>query len=259
MNIIIGSARSDERGAYSGGAPGDQKQTTTPDYKGEVSMQNFYVHKKGWIILRPKSAAHVKQIAANMKSACNNKNIGYSQSDRYGVIKYGIHSSQKTNADCSSLVRACVREATGRDPGDFNTSNEAQKLMATGLFEKIEYKSGMKLYEGDVLVTKTKGHTVAVTDGYSRDASDLKQESGNPYVEPGSLLRKGSKGEGVKWLQYELNQEIFSGSLKGAMPALVIDGDFGSKTLDALKAFQKAAKIEVDGICGPDTRRKLKG
>ena len=40
-NTIIGSARCDEYGRYSGGSAGDQKQTTKPDYKGEVSMQTL--------------------------------------------------------------------------------------------------------------------------------------------------------------------------------------------------------------------------
>ena len=56
MKVVIGSARSDERGQYSGGKRGDQRQTKAPDYTGEVSLQNFYLHRKGWRILRPKYA-----------------------------------------------------------------------------------------------------------------------------------------------------------------------------------------------------------
>lgn len=169
MKIIIGSARIDERGKISGGRAGDQKQTTTDDYKGEVSMQDFYVSSKGWYIIRPKSAIDANAIADNMALACNNKNLGYDQSNRYGVIKYGIRTRTKTECDCSSLVRACVKEATGVDPGDFNTVNETTVLGKTGLFKKkIEYTNGVKLYTGDILVTKTKGHTVIVVRGADR-------------------------------------------------------------------------------------------
>lgn len=172
MSVIIGSARIDERGKVSGGTAGDQKQTKKPDYNGEVSLQNFYVHSKGWYILRPKSAEHAKKIATNMETACNNANIGYSQSDRLGVTKYGTATKTKTNCDCSSLVRQCIREAAGKDPGNFTTANEANMLEASGLFEKrLAYKSGTKLYTGDVLVTKTKGHTVIVTSGADRTVS----------------------------------------------------------------------------------------
>lgn len=184
MNYIIGSARVDERGTYSGGTKGDQKQTASPDYKGEVSMQNFYVHKKGWYVLRPKNDTIAVKIANNMKTACNNKNIGYSQSDRYGVINAGVNATSPTNADCSSLVRACVKEASGKDPRDFNTSNEANVLEKSGLFNKrMPYTVDMKLYEGDVLVTKTKGHTVIVTDGYKRVSTPSTPPNANGHTQ----------------------------------------------------------------------------
>ena len=47
VKIIIGSARIDSKGNLSGDIPGDQKQKEVPDYSGEVSLQDFYVHKKG--------------------------------------------------------------------------------------------------------------------------------------------------------------------------------------------------------------------
>lgn len=163
--VMIGSARVDENGKYANGKPGDQKQVSTPDCKGEVSKQSFYVSQKGWDILRPKHHAHAEKIARAMSTACDNPCIGYSQSDRYSILKVGTATKTNTNCDCSSLVRQCVKEGTGTDPGDFNTSNEANKLLLTGLFEKLVYQKGMSLYPGDVLVTRTKGHTVIVIDG----------------------------------------------------------------------------------------------
>ena len=170
MAVIIGSARIDERRKLSGGQAGDQKQkSSTNDTVGEVSMQNFYVHSKGWYILRPKDANIAKKIASNMKTACNNKNIGYDQGNRLGVMKYGVNSKVKTETDCSALVRACVKGASGKDPGNFSTLNEADVLEKSGLFEKlITYKSGATLYTGDILITKTKGHTVIVVEGANR-------------------------------------------------------------------------------------------
>lgn len=172
MSIIIGSARIDENGNASGGAAGDQKQTTsTNDTKGEVSMQAMYTHSKGWYILRPKSVSHANAIAEKMVKACNNANIGYDQGNRLGIITYGIATTKKTECDCSSLVRACVKEATSKDPGDFTTANEATSIAATGLFQnKIAYVSqaSTPVFNGDILVTKTKGHTVIVVGGNQR-------------------------------------------------------------------------------------------
>lgn len=162
MALIVGSARHDENGKYVNGKSGDQ----TGD---EVSTQSFYVHKKGWYVIRPISTVHANAIAKKMLNACANSNIGYSQSGRYGIIKNGIDTKIKTNCDCSSLVRECVKEATGKDPGDFNTESEPNMLIKTQLFEpKKIYTNGMTLYNGDILVTKTKGHTVIVTSGNPR-------------------------------------------------------------------------------------------
>lgn len=162
MITRVGSARIDERGKLVGGKAGDQTGK-------EVSEQNFYVHSKGWFVLRPKSEAHAAKIAERMRAACSNPNLGYDQNQRLGVIKNGIDSNVKTECDCSSLVRACVKEATGKDPGNFNTSNEKGVLYATGLFEQVRtYNPMLSLYIGDILVTRTKGHTVIVTQGNNR-------------------------------------------------------------------------------------------
>lgn len=71
----------------------------------------------------------------------------------------------------------------------------------------------------------------------------------NPYVEPVVTLRVGNSSECVKWLQFELNEAGYK---------VVIDGDFGPKTLNAVKQFQKSCKIDVDGLVGKITRQCLK-
>lgn len=160
MEIYFGSARINENNKVSGGAPGDQKQSSTPDMAGEVAIEKFYAHKLGWYILRAKNAAQARQIAVSMLRACNNANIGYDQgTHRLGVVKYGTASTVKTGCDCGSLVRQCVKEATGKDAGNFDTGTERQALMNTGLFTLVEYTGSDCLREGDILVTKTKGHT----------------------------------------------------------------------------------------------------
>jgi N-acetylmuramoyl-L-alanine amidase len=70
------------------------------------------------------------------------------------------------------------------------------------------------------------------------------QSTKNPYGKPLLLLKVGSKGNGVRWLQWELNQS-------GAK--LTIDGDFGAKTKAAVIAFQRKAKITVDGKAWRET------
>ena len=69
-------------------------------------------------------------------------------------------------------------------------------------------------------------------------------EKGNPYQLTKRSLTTGSKGESVKWLQYELNEH-------GAN--LTIDGVFGKQTKLAVLLFQKDHGLTQDGIAGPKT------
>lgn len=167
MALIIGSARHDENGNYRGGRNGDQDGT-------EVSTQTFYMHPKGWVLLRVINPEHAAKLAQAMLDACANSHIGYDQNDRNLikiVKKYGSIAKivVDTDTDCSGLVRACIYQATGIDTGDFYTGNEADALYKTGLFEKpVDVTAETVLYDGDVLVTKTKGHTVIVVSGRPR-------------------------------------------------------------------------------------------
>lgn len=250
--IVIGSARIDENGNVTNGAAGDQKQKDSSDYTGEVSMQQFYLHKKGWYVLRPKDPEIAEKIAEAMKRACNNVNIGYSQSDRASIIRWGTWAEKPCNCDCSSLMRECIIEASGKDPGNFNTGNEALYLLASGLFEdKIEYTSNMNLFVGDVLVTKTKGHTVAVVEGNIRNLAknDIseKKESGAVKMSKLSVqmptIRKGSKGKAVRILQ--------------ALLYINVTGEFDQNTEDSCKFFQNKSKLVPDGIAGVKTWKEI--
>lgn len=65
------------------------------------------------------------------------------------------------------------------------------------------------------------------------------------------VLKKGSKGEAVAELQRML---IATGR---TLPKWGVDGDFGTETEDALKAFQKIAGAPVNGIYDEVTRAAL--
>ena len=70
-----------------------------------------------------------------------------------------------------------------------------------------------------------------------------------PTATPSNILKLGATGAAVKDLQQKLKA---LGYLKGSA-----DGDFGAMTEAAVKAFQKQMGLEVDGVAGIDTLRKL--
>lgn len=177
MAIKIGSAHIDQRGKTRGGKAGDQTG-------GEVSVQNWYKAKLGWIMLRPNSRAAGLKIARAMEAACNNNHIGYDQSERNSLYevaqKYGFDTSKVTEnceTDCSALVRVCLAYA-GIMTKSFNTKTEPDVLPATGQITKFtdsKYTTQSDyLRAGDILCTKTQGHTVIVlNDGARADLSDI--------------------------------------------------------------------------------------
>ena len=65
------------------------------------------------------------------------------------------------------------------------------------------------------------------------------------------ILRRGSKGIDVRKMQEKLIKLGFDLGSYGA------DGDFGSATLSAVKAFQKKYGLEADGEAGPLTLKAL--
>ena len=233
MAIIIGSAKHNENGKYAGGKAGDQTG-------GEVATQKIYSHSKGWCVLRLNSHSQRTAIANAMKHACENDNIGYSQNDRYGIITHGTDSSKKINCDCSSLVRQCFREATRILPPDFSTENEKSVLTNTGVCAYIGDYPNVSLQVGDILVTKSKGHTAIVVSIDSKTSKNGGFEMSNL-----STIKNGCKGAQVKTLQCVLNGKFGQ--------KLDIDGICGTETVKGIKAAQKKRKLDVDGICGTET------
>lgn len=182
--IKVGSARIDENGNANWGKAGDQNGK-------EVAIEPYYSHRLGWYMLRAKDENVARKIGLAMTEACLNDNIGYDQSGRYGVIEclkvYGriAKINKPTEADCSSLVRACCIQA-GIQVGDFNTASEVSVLERTGAFNKaVAVTPSTKLQIGDILVTRSKGHTVIVTE-----ADNKPEDKPKPKPQTGSRVKK---------------------------------------------------------------------
>lgn len=193
--VRVGSARIDENGKLMGGQPGDQTGF-------EVAIEPWYLHDKGWVIIRAKDANIRERIAICMEAACANNNIGYDQStswDLYDKAKqYGWDCSKVSTpveTDCSSLVRVCVAFAIGKDVPWFSTANQAFILNTTHLFDTITDTSvtnhDTTLKRGDILCTRTQGHTVVVLDNGAKAGQSGSQPPQNSTEGNTSLCGKG--------------------------------------------------------------------
>jgi hypothetical protein len=250
MAVIIGSARHDERGKARGGKAGDNTRH-------EVETQSWYNRiTNPWKVIRCKDLAKRALIAKAMRAACANNNIGYDQGQRdtlYSAARaVGYDPGKVTKpveTDCSALVRVCCAYA-GILASNFTTPTEESHLMATGEFEvlrasKYAHKPDY-LMEGDILCTTRQGHTVVVLS----NGSKAREAAPGPVALGSRMLERGDRGDDVGVLQSGLKALRFDP--KG------IDKDFGPNTERAVKAFQKAQKIEVDGVVGPITVGKLR-
>jgi peptidoglycan hydrolase-like protein with peptidoglycan-binding domain len=302
--VYIGSARIDENGNARGGQVGDQNGR-------EVATQPWYRHSLGWVVIRAKSAEARLRIADDMRKACANNLVGYDQNQRNSLyvlaqaVGFDIaRVAAACETDCSALVRTCCAYA-GIMVDNLRTYNEPAVLKATGAFDLITDPAYTdhpeRLLEGDILCTKSTGHTVVVlNDGDLAHGAAPAQPDNDPVI-----FGQDAKGLKVKAIQIVLNakldghdldvdgdygpltsaamrrfQEAYglavtgsltratvtalmpefnkgdSGALVKIIQALVnadVDGDFGPQTDGAVRAFQKAHGLLVDGVVGPKT------
>lgn len=195
-----------------------------------------------------------------------------------------------TDAWCATFVTACAIKCGATDiiPKECSCNKMIELLKGLGywvendayvpapgdlIFYDWEDKgtgdnTGVSDHVG--IVEKVSGDTITVIEGNYNNACKRRSLKVNGRyirgygvpkydIEPTSaavvtvslpILKKGSKVEAVKTLQRLLNALGFTDATE---KALVVDGSFGTATLYALKSFQNAKKLEVDGVCGAAT------
>lgn len=163
-------------------------------------------------------------------------------------------------SSCNQLYDAAPSGYKGKrgswtpKPGDVIvfTSNGSTRSH-TGMVYKVE---DGKVYtiEGNVSnMCKRKSYKLTDTYIYGYVRPKYSNSSGGDTkvscTIKGYILKVGSKGTGVRTLQAALNALGYS--------AGYTDGEFGSKTEKAVKAFQQAYGLTADGEVGPNTWAKL--
>ena len=131
----------------------------------------------------------------------------------------------------------------------------------TGLVTKV---SGGKVYtiegnKSNMVKSCSYSITDSSIDGYGMplydDAEESQKEDGD-IVLLVDTVRMGSKGKSTLLMQKILRSDGYKGK---DGKDLALDGEAGTNTIYALKAYQRARKLEVDGICGAKTWSSLTG
>ena len=247
----------DEAGKSKGGAVGDQTGR-------EVCTRTWY--SKPWgMVLRCKNASIAKKARNIAIKLANSNLVGYDQNERntlykqlerngWDVDKY-IKSGVKTESDCSSFVYACyccvLAELRGLDNAP--TTSTAKSFYSSHGFEVFTSSaytaSANQLKQGDLL--NNAGHHIVMFAGTNVSVASKKNKSKDSKKKTSTqILCKGSTGPEVKTLQKNLNA-VMSLSLE-------VDGEFGTNTYNALKAFQSNNGLTCDGIYGQASRAKMR-
>lgn len=208
-------------------------------------------------------------------------------SDRESGRKYGKKWIGHTVADCSGLFDWAFRVLGGIDIYHGSNTIWNKYCTAKGELKKGKRDDGKDLKPGTAIFThntKTdvRGHIgLYIGDGWVIEASGTingvikSRITISKWVEWGELkgvnyeagpadvitdpeenmtygtIRKGDKGPVVKYAQQLLMKAGYE------LPRFGADGSYGTETVSAVKAFQKANGLQQDGIIGPKTWAKL--
>lgn len=200
--------------------------------------------------------------------------------DRYVFgAEADINDPNPSAFDCSELVewasaRAGVRFVDGaqnqrnacRDAGTLISVEEGLRTRGALLFRIDEGPGGdhvaISLGDGSTMEAKGSSYGVnvfsaanrrwthaGIIPGFRQSGSGGSVPTPVPVPIGTRTLRRGSRGEDVRSLQRTLQMHGFDTG-----PA---DGIFGSRTESAVRAFQQAYRLKVDGVVGPQTHGAL--
>ena len=206
---------------------GSASEPSEPAEEGEM-----YRVRKTWTDSKSQKGAF--RVLDNAKK-CADENPGYSVFNEAGVA---IYPKVETPAEPETQlyrVRKTWADASSQK-GAFNVLQNAKNCADDNPGYYVFDESGKAIYP---------------TSAPAPEPEPTPAPTGNPYKEPTSNVKKGSKGDGVRWVQWQLNNVV-------KYDCGNVDGDFGSGTDAAVRELQGDRGISVDGIVGKDTRAQLK-
>ena len=145
----------------------------------------------------------------------------------------GARGSQHTTGTAADII------TSGRTVAEIAKFAQAIGAGGVGLYTKRNF----------VHVDTRAGHSYWKNTG-SGDRSVSGHGGACPYSQPKTTVKKGSKGDGVRWIQWWLRLWGYS---------VTVDGICGNKTETAIEHFQKRIGLTVDGLAGAKTRNARRG
>ena len=221
---------------------------------------------------------YIEDATVWMEETAGNDIHGYDQIYRWG---------EKGDYDCSSAVitaweKAGVKVKTAGATYTGNMLSVFKKMGFVDVTSSVNLSNGSGMKRGDVLLNTVHHTAMYCGSGIEVEASINEKgtaTNGIPGDQTGkeflirsyrnypwtnvlrytggvsvsiptvSVLRKGATGTAVKTLQTNLNKLINAG--------LVVDGDFGTKTYNAVINFQNKYGLIADGEVGSQTQGKI--
>lgn len=161
-------------------------------------------------------------------------------------------TSEEYTVGKHTVIKAAFRAYDSAEQCVFNY----YELLNTSLYKRVlagsDYKEQMAQIKACGYMTSSTevNSVIKIIETYGLTKYDLVTVvEGNPYTEPTANIKHNMSGNGVKWVQYELNRRGYG---------LKVDGIAGNKTIAAVKDFQLKFGLKVDGIVGQVTRKALK-
>lgn len=228
------------------------------------AQQKQFINEIGYIIQEEAKARGYKVCSPIIAQACLESNYGVSQlSSRWNNF-FGMKCGRSWNGPSVNL--STKEEYTVGQLTTIRDNFRAYSSMEEGVKGYFDFISTKRYANLKNATTAREYLEFIKADGYATSSSyvnscmsvisrhDLERFDdggavapiGNPYKRTDNIMKSGSRGESVKWLQYILQEKGYD---------LKIDGVFGSKTEQAVRDFQ--TKVFVDGIVGELTLKKL--
>ena len=259
----ISNSGHDENGKYHGGAAGDQST-------GEWSLRGWY--NRPWTaVLRYPDRDVALTIARLAVAAALNDRIGYDQHQRLSYWK----QLSAAGFDPSAIAVACEADCTAGVTANVKAAGYLRNVPALKALDEDTYSANMKrrfvkagfqaladekylkgydwLLPGDILLYESHHAATNVTQGrfaaFPGGGDSAADASRGPCER---ILRFGCKGDDVRLAQRMLEKLGYDLGYRGA------DGEFGSRTDAAVRAYQRDVGLDADGEIGPMTLAALK-